>query len=215
MVLQRTSVLTLLLSTCCPPAALAQASQPPGPVHVTPAGKDLARLLDTFDVENHWLAGRHIADWKTGAADSKSGGPRTHCSLFVAAVCAKRDVPFLDSSPQMFLSNRQQDWLLKEGKQKGWTRVADPVAAQWLANRGALVLASYKNTNPKKAGHIAVVRPADVTAGEVRTHGPRIIQAGVKNYRETDVKTGFKHHPGAWDKGEILYFAYQLKKETP
>jgi hypothetical protein len=160
-------------------------------------------------VENHWKAEEHITNWKTGEPDDKIGGPHTHCSLFVAAVCWKLDVPMLNPPPQTVLANRQQDWLFKEGKDKGWRQIKDAVVAQRLANQGVLVLASYKNGNPKKAGHIAVVRPAAIAPQNVTTRGPRIAQAGASNYRDTDVKTGFKHHLRAWENGEVLFFAFR------
>src|SRR5215471_15902481 len=65
------------------------------PIPLSPKGKKLRAVLDSLDVENHWLAGQHITHWKTGEADDKKGGPRTHCSLFVAAVCWKLDIPML------------------------------------------------------------------------------------------------------------------------
>jgi hypothetical protein len=201
--------LTFSLLTAAAPATPTGAE----PLPLTDKGKRLAKRLDAFDVEHHWKSGEHITDWKTGASDGKKGGPKTHCSLFVAAVCSKLGVPMLDPPPQTFLSNRQQDWLLKQGKKDGWRRVRRPVQAQRLANEGVLVVASYKNPDPKKAGHIAVVRPAAVTPAEVHEGGPRITQAGQKNYRSTNVRTGFRFHPGAFENGEILYFAHQPKAE--
>jgi hypothetical protein len=180
---------------------------------LTPKGKQLAELLDSLKVETRWRAGQHITRWRTGHADGKTGGPRTHCSLFVAAVCWRLHAPMLEPPPQLFLSNRQQDWLTTQGKAKGWRRVKDPLAAQRLANRGTLVIASYKNPRPKRAGHIAVVRPAAVTARRVRERGPRITQAGARNYRDTDVRTGFRNHRGAWEKGRVLFFAYRPSPE--
>jgi hypothetical protein len=177
------------------------------------AGKKLVETLDAMDVQNRWKAGEHITDWKTGEPDSKTGGPPTHCSLFAAAVCWKLDVPMFDPPPQFYLSGRQQEWLLGEGKEKGWREVKDPVQAQRLANRGVLVLASYRNPVATKPGHIAVVCPAEVGVEAVRERGPRVMQAGARNYRDIDARTGFEHHPRAWKNGEILYFAYDpLKK---
>jgi hypothetical protein len=181
-----------------------------GELPVSPEGKKLARRLDKMEVEKHWLPGEHITDWKTGEPDGKKGGPPTHCSLFVAAACFRLGVPMLEPPPQTFLSNRQQEWLLKEGKAKGWKQVKDMLKAQKLANQGMVVVASYRNPNPKKAGHIAMVRPAAVTPAAVEKSGPRICQAGQHNYNDIDLKTGFKNHPGAWSKKEILFFAHQL-----
>jgi hypothetical protein len=196
-----------------PALFLLPADSPPSAekLPLTAAGRKLAEVLDSMDVENRWKPGEHITDWRMGEPDGKEGGPPTHCSLFAAALCWRLRIPLLGPPPQSFLSNRQQDWLLKEGKEKGWREVEDPAEAQRLANRGVVVLASYRNPVPKKAGHIAVVRPAEVSAEDVKERGPRITQAGAKNYRETNVRNGFRHHPGAWRRGEILYFAYQLR----
>jgi hypothetical protein len=197
----------VLLAWCAFPVATWAADKIP----VTAEGVQLRKTLDSLDVENHWLAGQHITKWKTGESDEKTGGPKTHCSLFAAAVCVKLDVPLLFPPPQTFLANRQQEWLLDEGKKKGWKQIKNAVEAQKLANEGVLVLASYKNPDAKKAGHIAVVRPDEVEAAAVKKSGPRITQAGATNYNDTDVKTGFVHHKDAFANDEILYFAYQPK----
>src|SRR4051794_5939413 len=98
----------------------------------------------------------------------------------------------LPPPPQNFLSNRQQAWLFKEGNALGWRQVKHAVEAQRLANRGIVVVASYRNPNPKKAGHIAMIRPAEVRRALVQERGPRIAQSGGRNYRDTDVQTGFR-----------------------
>ncbi|HZU38746.1 MAG TPA: hypothetical protein VFA18_22655 [Gemmataceae bacterium] len=189
-----------------------------GSLACTAKGTALAQVLDSLQVQTHWLAGQSINDWQTGLSDNRTGGPRTHCSLFVSAVCQKLHIPMLDPPPQTFLSNRQQNWLVREGRGKGWRQVKDPVEAQWLANQGVVVLASYKSRDAKKAGHIAVVRPAVAAPAEVRARGPWITQAGARNYRKTDTRTGFKNHPAAWKNREIHYFAYRptdLANGTP
>jgi hypothetical protein len=181
------------------------------PLPVMNEGVKLRETLDMMDVMNRWKPNEHITHWKTGESDDKTGGPKTHCSLFAAAVCWKLDAPLLSPPPQTLLANRQQDWLFDEGKKKGWKKLDDALEAQKLANEGVLVLASYKNPDAKKAGHIAVVRPSEIDAAALKKSGPRITQAGATNYEDTDVKTGFKNHPGAFENGEILYFAYQSK----
>jgi hypothetical protein len=76
-----------------------------------------------------------------------------------------------------------------------------------------LVLASYRNPVARKPGHIAVVRPAEVGVEAVRERGPRVMQAGARNCRDIDARTGFEHHPRAWKNGEILFFAYDPMKK--
>src|SRR5262249_62106064 len=141
----------------------------------------------------------------TGNRDGRPGGPPTDCSLFVAAACLRLNVPMLAPPPQDFLSNRQQQWLLGEGRKRGWVQLRNGLEAQKLANQGVVVVASYRNPNPKKAGHIAMVRPAAVRVTEVLQFGPRICQAGARNYNNVSLKTGFRNHPGAFAKGEILF----------
>jgi len=192
--------------------ALLLGAGPSAKLTVTADGKKLARALDKMEVEKHWLPKLHIGDWKTGEPDGKKGGPPTHCSLFVSAACYRLKAPMLNPPPQTFLSNRQQQWLQKEGKKLGWVRVKDMLKAQRLANEGVIVVASYRNPDPKKAGHIAMVRPAVISAEKITKSGPRICQAGATNYNDIDLKTGFKHHPGAWSKKEILFFAYKPGK---
>jgi hypothetical protein len=179
-----------------------------GPLPVAPAGTQLAELLDELDVEHYWLPEIAIPDWKYGRTDGTTGGPRTHCSLFASAVCWHLGVPCLNPPPQTFLSNRQQVWLQTTGKHKGWKELDSAVTAQKLANAGVLVLVSWKSPEPKKPGHIAIVRPAAVTTDAVTKFGPRIVQAGGKNANDTTAKVGFRFHPGAFEQGELKYFAF-------
>jgi hypothetical protein len=183
---------------------------------ITEAGRRLAAALDALEVEKRWLPNERI-DWKTGLPATKPAtgrSPRTHCSAFAAAVCVTLKVPMLTPPPETLLANRQHDWLRKEGKALGWKRV-DAVEAQRLANEGKVVLASCKSTDPKRPGHIAVVRPGTRGAEQVRAVGPDIIQAGGKNYNRTTVVQGFRNHPGAWKKGEVLFFAFVPPPEKP
>ena len=71
-----------------------------------------------------------------------------------------------------------------------------------------MVLAGYKNPDAKRAGHIAIVRPAEVGPDEVKERGPHITQVATTSYKDTDVQTGFKHRPGAWERGEVLSFTH-------
>ncbi len=174
---------------------------------LSPAAEALARNLDAMEVEKRWLAGETI-DWRTGEANGKTGGPSTHCSAFVAAACVKLGAPMLTPPPQTFLAGKQQDWLLKEGKDRGWREVS-AAEAQQAANEGQVVVASWKNPDPKKPGHIVIVRPSAKDAAALAAEGPDVCQAGRTNYNRTSVKEGFKNHPDAWAKGEILYFAWK------
>jgi hypothetical protein len=88
--------------------------------------------------------------------------------------------------------------------------VSGPVAAQAQANEGRLVVATYRNHNDDKPGHIAIVRPTDKSESAIRAEGPQITQAGGTNYRSTSLQTGFSGHPAAWGRGEVRYYAHDV-----
>jgi hypothetical protein len=162
-------------------------------------------------VEEHWIAGA-IVDWRNGDPTGqpvKDDGKHTHCSQFAAAACERVGI-YLLRPPEhsaALLANAQYDWLEAEGRGKGWSPVADGKAAQELANRGILVVAVYKNHDPKKSGHIAIIRPSEKSASEIKAEGPEVIQAGGTNRNSCSLKKGFGNHPGAFAKGEIRFFS--------
>ena len=86
--------------------------------------------------------------------------------------------------------------------------MSDMREAQRLANEGKLVVAAFPSPNPKKPGHIAIVRPAEKTLEQLKDEGPQITQAGEENALSTTAKDGFRHHKGAWLDG-IFYFVYR------
>lgn len=184
---------------------------------ITPEGKHLVAVLDSMHVEEHWNAGA-IVNWRTGDPTGqplKEGdtGKHTHCSQFAAATCEKLGV-YLLRPPEhsaVLLANAQYDWLPGEGKSKGWTPVADGGAAQDLANRGQVVVAVYKNGDPKKSGHIAIVRPGSKTPSQIAEEGPDVIQAGGSNFNSATLKRGFANHPEAFPKGEIKFYAHVVE----
>ena len=179
---------------------------------ITAEGKHLVEVLDSMHVEEHWIAGA-IVDWRTGDPTGQTltdTGKHTHCSQFAAAACDKLGIYILrpPEHGSVLLANAQYDWLPKEGKDKGWTPVADGVAAQDLANRGQVVVAVYQNPDPKKSGHIAIIRPGNKTPEQIAAEGPDVIQAGGTNYTSTSLKRGFANHPDAFPKGEIRFYAH-------
>ena len=181
---------------------------------ITPAGEQLAKTLDSMHVEQLWLAGRQV-DWRTGEPNGKiytNALSHTHCSAFAAAAAEKLGV-YLLRPPEhsaVLLANAQQDWLCNQGTNEGWQPVKSPLAAQQLANAGQLVIVTYKSPDKKKPGHIAIVRPSNREEAAIVAEGPEIIQAGANNYTRTTVKVGFKHHPGAFENGQLLYFVHPL-----
>jgi hypothetical protein len=183
-------------------------------LRVSSAGKALARMLDSMRVEDLWLAGHHI-DWRTGLPDGRPyvhKGAHTHCSAFVAAVAYRLGIYILrpPSHPQTLLANAQVDWLNTEGRSFGWRKVESAQRAQEHANEGFLVVAAYKNPNPEKSGHIAVVRPYAKGEEALREEGPQVIQAATNNLSSTTLRRGFRYHRGAFEDGKIVFFAHAV-----
>jgi hypothetical protein len=179
---------------------------------ITADGKQLISVLDSMHVEEHWIAGA-IVDWRTGDPTGKEvadAGKHTHCSQFAAATCEKLGI-YLLRPPEhsaVLLANAQFDWLAKDGRAAGWTPVADGVAAQDRANRGQIVVAVCQNADPKKSGHIAIVRPGRKAPEQIAAEGPDVIQAGGTNFNAASLKRGFANHPQAFPKGEIRFYAH-------
>ncbi|HTW29427.1 MAG TPA: hypothetical protein VME92_20040 [Acetobacteraceae bacterium] len=184
-------------------------------------GDRLARFLDTSGVETHWIAGWHV-NWRTGLPDRAApGGPASdsHCSAFVAAIADRLGLPLLHPPEhrQTLLANAQAQWLAGPGAALGW-RALGWRQAQAAANEGALVLAVFSNPDPRRPGHIAIVRPSLKDAAALERDGPQVIQAGEKNYRSIDLRTGFSHHPGAWRPGgggAVRFYAHPLDWTPP
>ncbi len=158
----------------------------------------LSAVYDGLHVEQLWLAG-HKVNWKTGEAISNKTG-KTHCSAFVAAACMKLGIYILrpPEHPADMLANAQMHWLGEHGGEHGWKSVATPAEAQALANSGVIVVVVYENPDPKKSGHIALVRPSEKSAAEIEADGPQVIQAGSNNHESCSVREGFRHHK-AWN----------------
>ena len=182
-------------------------------------GKKLRDALDAMHVEEHWIAGA-IVDWRTGEPTGKpitDTGRHTHCSQFAAAFCERIGVYILrpPDHTAVLLANAQADWLPAQGREKGWSPVADGTAAQDLANRGTLVVAVYKNHNPKNSGHIAIIRPSTKSVAEIKAEGPEVTQAGGHNHNSCSLKEGFRNHPQGFEKGEIRFFSHPVTLPAP
>jgi hypothetical protein len=168
-----------------------------------------------MNVESLWLAHEHV-NWETGepdrGAEDEGPGNHSHCSAFAAAA-AKRLGVYLLRPPehgQLLLANAQAEWLRSAAAQKsGWESVSDMREAQRLANQGNLVLVLFQNPDKHVPGHIAIVRPSAKSLKALQENGPRIIQAGNHNYASTNVRIGFRNHPGAWPDG-VLYYVHML-----
>jgi hypothetical protein len=194
-------------------------------LQVAPAGKWLAKSLDRLDVEHHWLrSSAHVA-WRSGIELLKEHGKlltpldpgETHCSAFAAAAADALGVYLLHppEHSHVLLANAQHDWLASDaGRKAGWTPVDSALSAQQAANRGEFVVAVFKNPDAHNPGHIAVVCPSEKSGARIEAEGPQIAQAGVKNYRSIDLRTGFVHHPGAWideDKRGVKFYAHRIE----
>lgn len=211
---RRTLALLIAMATVLAPR-VATAQPCCGPI--TPEGQALLRFLDNSGVDHLWLKGRQI-DWQTGQLDpaaAESLEPNTHCSSFVAAMALRLDIYVLrpPEHSQLLLANAQLGWLWLHGASAGWRSLADYVAAQQAANRGELVLEVFENPTPRRAGHIAIIRPSTKTRAELDADGPQETQAGGRNAISTSTKSGFKYEAGAWvpgGTGSLRYYAHTV-----
>jgi hypothetical protein len=90
-------------------------------------------------------------------------------------------------------ANGTAQWLNQHGERYGWRRVS-AAEAQAHANSGAPCVAIKEN--PGAIGHVAVVRP-----GEMTDRGPCIAQAGGRNFNEGHVRD-------VWRGGEPQYWVH-------
>jgi hypothetical protein len=185
---------------------------------IAPSAQQLIATIDSLNVEQNWPAGVHV-HWESGKPDGKAeaiAGKHTHCSAFVAAAAKRLGIYILrpPEHVQTLLANAQYDWLAAEGARRGWRPVSDAFAAQQAANSGMFVVATYKNHNDDKPGHIAIVRPSDKSREAIRAEGPQVTQAGGTNYRSTSLRQGFAGHPAAWAHAEVRYYAHAVGAST-
>jgi len=180
---------------------------------ITPQGQQLKALLDSLDVEHHWLANERVS-WKTGdPAHNGDFVPHdTHCSAFAAAVSMHLNV-YLLRPPEhktSLLASAQGHWLADHARanDNGWVSV-NATDAQRRANLGQFVVVNYISPNPHKPGHIAIIRPSEKTAAQFAKDGPEITQAGGHNYADNIAANAFTFHPGAWPNG-VRYYAHPV-----
>ena len=178
---------------------------------ITPAGKKLLEVLDAANVENRWLPHQYV-NWETGEPQENTLVFSSHCSAFTAAIGKRLNVYMLrppEHSP-VLLASAQTAWFAQDaGKQAGWSQLFTEEEAQHLSNNGQLVVASYENPHPKKPGHIAIVRPSLKNLTALNEDGPEITQAGATNYADTNVRTGFAKHAGAYRRN-VRYFVHAV-----
>jgi hypothetical protein len=197
---------------------------------IGPKGKKLAQFLDQTNVEKLWLKG-HYVKWESGEPLDKEvtdGKSHTHCSAFAASTAKKLGIYLLrprskddpegvTGHSENLLANAQYDWLTSADARKfGWLPAPTAAEAQKIANRGALVVAVWKNSDAKKSGHIAIVRPSTRNETSIDRDGPEIIQAGGTNFLSGTLRAGFGNHPEAWknDK-QVRFFRNMTEIELP
>ncbi len=210
-------LLVVALSLCCPFGAMPSVESVASVIQISPSGKALENMLDSMAVEKLWLAGHHV-NWKTGLPDGRpylKKGAHTHCSAFVAAVADRLGIYILrpPEHSQVHLANAQVDWLRAEGSAHGWRELESGQVAQKEANEGFLVIAAYKTRNPEISGHIVVVRPKSKSKEALQEQGPQVTQASTYNFSSTDLRRGFRYHPGAFERGRIVFFAHAIPPE--
>jgi hypothetical protein len=98
---------------------------------------------------------------------------------------------------------------VREGSSRGWRLVRSRAEAQALANDGWAVVCLYRNPDPHKPGHAAVVRPSLRGPAAVERDGPETAMAGRHNANAVPMRQAFRSHPDAFDAGEILMFAHE------
>jgi hypothetical protein len=181
-------------------------------------GRALKEFYLSLHVEGLWLSGQHV-NWQTGEPDDPSAEQdiHTHCSAFVAAACEKKNIYLLrppDHSIQL-LANAQYDWLQSDqAKKTGWVKIESSGVyekAQVLANQGYIVIATCRNKNPKLPGHIALVRPAELTTDQLSGSGPMLISAGTHNFNYISLKSAFSSHLSGWPEEEVLFFYFKSR----
>jgi hypothetical protein len=157
-------------------------------------------------------------NWFTGAeggtGTNKTKGEASHCSSFAPAVARLLGVYLLTQSSEVSdlgLANRQADWL-RTNTVSDWFPITGHIPAQYIANTGAVVVASLKEEDGT-SGHIAVVRPSTKCDAEIVVIGPQICQSGMVNYNDTDAETGFNYHASPLSR--IRYYGHVVTNVPP
>eukprot|EP00887_Chlorella_sp_A99_P002808 scaffold6.g2808.t1 len=107
------------------------------------------------------------------------------------------------SQALVLLANDQTAWVNSSaGQDQGWQVLPTPVEAQALSNAGHLVMFFRRNSDPKKPGHAAVVRPyAQTSLQTLLARGPRVAQASTTNSANADMDLSKKQ--------QYLYAAFR------
>jgi hypothetical protein len=179
------------------------------------AGYKLRKFYLDQHVDSLWITGHHV-NWETGVPDNPNAtiDIGSHCSAFVASVCKQKGIYILrpPAHDTELLANAQYNWLHSaDAIKKGWKQISQNrmETAQRLADSGVIVVATFKNQNPKWSGHIAFVIPAEITTDSIAASGPMMIQAGRINSNSIPLKKGFGRHLKNWPPlAKEIYFFY-------
>jgi hypothetical protein len=182
-------------------------------VSMNEKGRALKKYYLDLRVEELWISGQHI-NWETGEPDGSPSDQdiHTHCSAFVAAACKRLNIYLLrppDHKMQL-LANAQYDWLNSpDAGKNGWKAIMagnNYEEVQQYANKGFVVIAVIKNRDSQLPGHIALVRPAEISKEKLAESGPMLIMAGTHNFNYISLKSAFKSHISGWPSQEVLFY---------
>lgn len=171
--------------------------------NISESAKKNLEVINSLNVEEKWQKG-NVINCKSGETlleeTEKYNSPKlkrlTHCSCLAYATSValglpnKSLLPHPESDKEFIptLSNKQAEWLETDGIKNGWNLVKAGnrddsfIQAQKFANQGYFVVFVYKNANPKRAGHIAVVVPSSKDIEKIKNEGPDTAQAGNINF---------------------------------
>lgn len=99
---------------------------------------------------------------------------RRYPNIFVCNIAIRRTVELIgDDKALLDLAGQANDQAVKLANSDGWKSVSES-SAQQLANRGELVIGTWRN--PSGHGHTTIVVPGPV---DIDYSGPRVMTCGV------------------------------------
>lgn len=93
-------------------------------------------------------------------------------------------------------ANGIAQWFQNHGERHGW-RAVSVEEAQRMANEGRPVVASWRNPDASKPGHVAMVRPGE--------GGLTVAQAGATNSNSMAINKAFGT---GWSKGQVVLYVH-------
>lgn len=111
------------------------------------------------------------------------GVDETFCNVFAIDVSRAMGCPL-----PFMRANELADWIEVKGPKKSFVPVPAEKALQ-LVEAGCFVTAVRRNPDPKRSGHIVVLRPHGVVGSRVVEL--RCAQAGLRNFNDGPLKSAF------------------------